>query len=324
MRMRSAVSAVSTRSKASWRVVARGFSQRTCLPAWSAAFATTWCVPGGEATAPRHNRPLPAPPPGLCSQGWFLHNDGLRGLRRRRARRQGLLPLPRPSYGPRYRVLPGLRGRSPLLLWPAGIAVLEPGDLFWGQHYGASVDVGTELLARVATDKGEDLQWLSEDVGQRDLRHGQPFVPGENAGALEAPEVLLVAVGFYTDPVEGCVEGVQVIAGKAAGEETTREARPGKQRHPGLLIPMAAHFVCADAHAVGPGLFGLHGEAEVGAAGDHGCKAARPGVVVRFAQALGSPVRAAESMDPAFLFVLVEDLNDGADRDRRVVAVEEV
>src|SRR5918993_2406936 len=29
-------------------------------------------------------------------------------------------------------------------------------------------------------------------------------------------------------------------------------------------------------------------------------------------------------MDPALLFVLVEDLDDGADRDRRVVAVEEV
>ena len=35
--MRSALSAVSTRSKASWRLLARGFSQRTCLPASSAA-----------------------------------------------------------------------------------------------------------------------------------------------------------------------------------------------------------------------------------------------------------------------------------------------
>jgi hypothetical protein len=68
----------------------------------------------------------------------------------------------------------------------------------------------------------------------------------------------------------------------------------------------------------------LHGEAEVGAAGDHGRKAVLSGVVVRLAEALGPPVRAAEGVDPALLFVLVEDLDDGADRDRRVVAVEEV
>src|SRR5215210_1302643 len=230
MRMRSALSAVSTRSKASWRVVARGFSQRTCLPRVRPSPPRGAC-PAQKPPAPRRNRRLPAPPPGLRSQGWFLHTDGLRGRgrRRRRARRQGLLSPARPSYGPRYRVLPGLRGRSPLLLrWPAGIAVLEPGDLFWGQRYGAGLDVGPELLARVATDEREDLQWLSENVAQRDLSNGQSLLPGENAGAVEAPEVILVAVGLDTDPVEGCVESVQVIAGKAAGEETACKARPCK------------------------------------------------------------------------------------------------
>src|SRR3712207_9126894 len=83
----------------------------------------------------------------------LFRSGGGQGLRRRRARRQGLLPLLRPSYGPRYRVLPGLRGRYPLLRWPAGIAVLEPGDLFWGQRRGAGLDVGPELLVRVAADE---------------------------------------------------------------------------------------------------------------------------------------------------------------------------
>src|SRR5215204_626404 len=68
----------------------------------------------------------------------------------------------------------------------------------------------------------------------------------------------------------------------------------------------------------------LHGEAEVGAARDHGRKAVFGGVVVRFAEAIGPPVRAAESMDPALLFVLVQDLDDGADGDGRVVTVEQV
>src|SRR5688500_5698164 len=87
---------------------------------------------------------------------------------------------------------------------------------------------------------------------------------------------------------------------------------------------MAALFISADTHAVGPGLFDLHGEAEVGAARDHGREAVLGGVVVRFAQALGSPVRAAEGMDPTLRVVLVEDLQDGADGDGCVVAVEEV
>src|SRR5215208_6578077 len=131
-----------------------------------------------------------------------------------------------------------------------------------------------------------------QGIGEGYLRNGQCLLRGENAGAVQAPEVLLVAVGLDTDPVEVCLESVQVIAGKAAGEETTSEARPGKQRHPGLLVPTAVLLspFSADAHAVGPGLLELHGEAEVGAAGDHGRKAVLSGVVVRFAEALGSPV----------------------------------
>src|SRR5215213_6641602 len=146
-----------------------------------------------------------------------------------------------------------------------------------------------------------------QGIGEGYLRNGQSLLPGENAGAVQAPEVLLIAVGLDTDPVEVGLERVQVIASKAAGEETTCEARPAKQRHPGLLVPTAVLLspVSADAHAVWPGLLDLHGEAEVGAACDHGHKAVLSGVVVRFAQALGSPVRAAEGMDPALLFVLV-------------------
>src|SRR5215208_1169419 len=105
--------------------------------------------------------------------------------------------------GSRERVRPGLRGGFTfLLLGRAGIAALEPGDLFWGQHYGASLDVGPELLARVAADEGEDLQRLVQGVGEGYLRNGQSILPGENAGAVQAPEVLLVAVGIDTDPVE--------------------------------------------------------------------------------------------------------------------------
>ena len=48
----------------------------------------------------------------------------------------------------------------------------------------------------VAPDEGEDLEWLVQGVSEGDLRDAQPLLPGENFGAVEAPEVLLVAVGL--------------------------------------------------------------------------------------------------------------------------------
>src|SRR4029450_3464363 len=93
----------------------------------------------------------------------------------------------------------------------------------------AVIAVLPALLACVATDEGEDLQRLVQGIGEGDLGDGQSLLPGENAGAVEVPEILLVAVGLDTDLVERCVESVQVVAGKAAGEETAGKGGPDRK-----------------------------------------------------------------------------------------------
>src|SRR4028118_509629 len=117
--------------------------------------------------------------------------------------------------------------------------------------YLAGRDVGPELLAGVAADEREDLERLFEDVGQGDLGYAQAPLIGQNARAVEAVEVLFVAVGLHAQPVQVSLEGVQVVARETPGEETAGKAGPGKKGHPLFLVPGAVRLSrpAADAHA---------------------------------------------------------------------------
>ena len=109
-------------------------------------------------------------------------------------------------------------------------------------------------------------------------------------------------------------------------EEAPGQARPGEKGDPLRAIPRAPHRAsrAADGDAPGPRRLELLGEAEVRAADPERDQAVDGGVLIRLAHPLVGPVRAAEDADLPRPVVLVQHVHDRPDRQRGVVAVQDV
>ena len=144
--------------------------------------------------------------------------------------------------------------------------------------------------------------------------------------SVQALEVLLVAIAGHAELIQVAFETVQIVTAEASAEEAAGQAGPGEERRALRGVPGARLRVggAADGDAVLPRFLHLVGQAEVGAAGHERREPVFVRVFIRRLEAGHRPVGAAEGADAARVFVLVEHLDDGADRHVGVVPVEQV
>ncbi len=94
------------------------------------------------------------------------------------------------------------------------ITLFEPGKLSAGQLDLHRLCVGRELLRRLATDQGKEIERLVQDIGHGDLGDGGTLGGREFLRTLQTLKIRLIAVGADAEPVEIAVETRQVVAGE--------------------------------------------------------------------------------------------------------------
>ena len=136
-------------------------------------------------------------------------------------------------------------------------------------------------------------------------------------------EIFFGAVAFDTEFVAIGFKSIQVITVKAAAKETAGQARPGEERRVMLRIigPFALTGGAGNADAVGPRFLALHRQGKVGAAHDKRFEAMLVGILVGFLQARRLPVGTAKGMNAPGGVMLVQHLDNGANRLAGIITV---
>ena len=203
---------------------------------------------------------------------------------------------------------------------------LQVGDFLRSQLDFGGLDVDPHLFGRARAGERVDALGLVVDIGQGDVGHGDAFAGGQFLRPILALEVFLDTVDLDRELIVAFGQRVEIVAAKAAAEESAGQTGPDEEGDAVLPAPGARRPPGwpAETFAVDPGRYLLHGQAELGAADHERGQPMRGGIGVNLSQAFDGPIGAAVSVDLSGLPGRVQRLDKRADRHARIIAVKQV